>query len=108
MYLYNIICLQQKSSKYWSFSIKASSFIEAVNIVFKEDSTLLSIMFDIYCIRPLSGDMQHMAFYDGEGSFMDSGEIHSHLLTLSNGYVYTWNGNEFVKEIMGRRYNNIS
>ena len=41
-----------------------------------------------------------MGEYDGLSVYMAKGENHSHILTLTNGSSYAWNGKRFVRDVI--------
>lgn len=98
MYTYSTYAIFQKSRKYLSFVEEAESFVGALTSFFLSSPELISSVCSLYCRKPVSGDLQLMGEYDGLSVYMEKGERHSHILTMSNGRTYAWNGKMFVRD----------
>ena len=98
MYLYDTLAVIRKKNACFSFSEESESFVSALTSFFLASPFLVENVCSIYCRKPRNGDLQFMGEYDGLSVFVEKGERHSHILTLSNGAIYSWNGNRFVRD----------
>lgn len=98
MFTYDTLAIFQKSKRYLSFIEEAESFVSAATSFFLSSPELVTSMCRFYCRKPISGDLQLMGEYDGLSVYMEKGEKHSHILTLSDGRTYAWNGKRFVRD----------
>ena len=100
MYVYDTIAIISKGNRYVSYLEEADSFVSALTAFFTSVPEMVGSVCTIYCRKPISGDLQLMGEYDGLSVYMAKGENHSHILTLTNGSSYAWNGKRFVRDVI--------
>lgn len=98
MFTYETIAIIRKGKRFLSFTEESQSFVKAMTSFFLSSPELVGSVCTLYCRKPISGDLQLMGEYDGLSAYMEKGRSHSHVLTLSNGTTYAWNGERFVRD----------
>ena len=98
-YRYEIIILDRALCRFTEAKETADSFVEAMSRIFLSDTRLCPRILNIYCRKPVSGDLQLMGRYDGLMAVSSGGEAHSHILSLSNGMDYYLTDDGFRRKL---------
>ena len=98
---YDLLILDRSAHRYLARTETADGFSKAVSQLFRKERQLAQKPLSIYCRKLRTKDLQYMGDYEPGTSVSGSGESYRHLLMLSNGDAYEYDGEAFRRVFIG-------
>ena len=97
MFRYDILILDRAAHRFITRTVSADSFASAASMLLAKERKMIEKHLVFYCRKLRSQDLQYMGQYDPGASASSIDGSHSHVLYLSNGQTYEYDGEEFRK-----------
>ena len=97
MFRYDILILDRAAHRFITRIVSADSFALAASMFIVKERKMIEKHLVFYCRKLRFQDLLYMGQYDSDSLASSIDGSHSHLLYLSNGQTYEYDGEEFRK-----------